>query len=313
MFWRRRSEESKAGDKEKIEEGTRRTRSAWFGRVSALFGRGSLDEALWDEMEELLIGADVGVALAQEVIERLRARASQERWGPQGIPGALRQELLAILQGATAPALATDQGRPRVYLMVGVNGVGKTTTIAKLGSYLQSQGQVVLLAAADTFRAGAIDQLKIWGERINADVVAHQPGADPGAVVFDAMQAAASRGVDALIVDTAGRLHTKHNLMEEMKKIKRVLERFQPLPPQEVLLLLDSTTGQNAIAQARGFTQAVAVTGLVLTKLDGTAKGGAVFPIIRELGIPIRFLGTGEKVGDLVEFDAHAFVEALLA
>ncbi|MDP2726419.1 MAG: signal recognition particle-docking protein FtsY [Dehalococcoidia bacterium] len=315
MFWRsRKQEESKAEDKEKIEEGTRRTRAAWFGRVSALFVRHTLDESLWEELEESLIGADVGVGLAEEIISNLRTRVSQEGIRePQGVREALQQELLALLQGVATPSETEGQAKPRVYLIVGVNGVGKTTTIAKLGQYLKAQGQKVLFAAADTFRAGAIDQLKIWGERINVDVVAHQPGADPGAVVFDAIQAATSREADALIVDTAGRLHTKYNLMEEMKKIKRVVQRFQPPLPEEVLLVLDSTTGQNAIAQARSFTQAVGVTGLILAKMDGTAKGGAVFPIVRELGIPIRFLGTGEKVGDLVEFDAQAFVGALLS
>lgn len=314
MFWRsRKSDESKAEEREKIEEGTRKTRAAWFSRVSALFGRRSLDESLWEDLEELLIGADVGVTLTEEIIAKLRARAAREGIREsQGVREALREELVALLEGAASPSGAEDQVRPRVYLMVGVNGVGKTTTIAKLGRYLQDRGQKVLFAAADTFRAGAIDQLKIWGERVNVDVVATQPGADPAAVVFDAVQAATSRGVDALIVDTAGRLHTKYNLMEEMKKIKRVVERFQPPLPQEVLLVLDSTTGQNALAQARGFTQALGVTGLVLAKLDGTAKGGAVFPIVRELGIPIRFLGTGEKVDDLVECDAQAFVAALL-
>lgn len=314
MFWRsRKTEETKAEEKEKIEEGTRKTRAAWFGKVSGLFSRRSLDESLWEDLEEILIGADVGVGLAGKIITDLQARAGREGIRePGGIKQALAEELVGLLEVSPAAAEPEDGARPRVYLLVGVNGVGKTTTIAKLGAYLQGRGQKVLFAAADTFRAGAIEQLNIWGERVGADVVAHQPGADPGAVVFDAIQAASSRGVDALIVDTAGRLHTKFNLMEEMKKIKRVVERFQPPLPQEVLMVLDGTTGQNAISQARSFTQAVTVTGLVLTKLDGTAKGGAVFPIVKELNIPIRFLGTGEKVGDFVEFDAQAFVGALL-
>ncbi|MDP2659859.1 MAG: signal recognition particle-docking protein FtsY [Dehalococcoidia bacterium] len=314
MFWRsRKSEEATAAEKEKIEEVTRKTRSAWFGRVTSLFGRRSLDESVWEELEEILVGADVGINLAEEIIGNLRTRASREGIREaEGVRQALHEELVGLLEAVPAPILAEDGARPRVYLMVGANGVGKTTSIAKLGSYLQQQGQRVLFAAGDTFRAGAIEQINIWGERLGVDVVAHQPGADPGAVVFDAIQAATSRGVDALIVDTAGRLHTKFNLMEEMKKIKRVVDRFQPPLPQEVLLVLDGTTGQNAISQARSFTKTVTVTGLVLTKLDGTAKGGAVFPIVKELNIPIRFLGAGEKVGDFVEFDAQAFVGALL-
>lgn len=315
MFWRsRKSEESKAEEKEKIEEVTRKTRTTWFGRVSGLFSRRSLDESLWEDLEEILIGADVGVGLADEIIETLRTRASRQGIkDAEGVRAALQEELVNILETPAVSGEETgDHARPHVYLMVGVNGVGKTTTIAKLGQYLQKDGKKVLFAAADTFRAGAIDQLRIWGERLCVDVVSHQPGADPGAVVFDAVQAATSRGIDALIVDTAGRLHTKTNLMEEMKKIKRVVDRFQPVLPQEVLMVLDATTGQNAIAQAQSFTQAVGVTGLIITKMDGTAKGGAVFPIVKELGIPIRFLGTGEKVGDLVEFDGTAFVAALL-
>ncbi len=315
MFWRsRKTEETKAEEKEKIEEGTRKTRAAWFGRVSGLFNRHSLDESLWEELEEILIGADVGVALTDELIVTLRTRAGREGIRePEGVRQALQEELVKLLgPDPSSEEPQEDGARPRVYLMVGVNGVGKTTTIAKLGSYLQQHGQKVLFAAADTFRAGAIEQLNIWGDRIGVDVVAHQPGADPGAVVFDAVQAATSRGMDALIVDTAGRLHTKFNLMEEMKKIKRIVDRFQPALPQEVLMVLDATTGQNAISQARSFTQTVTVTGLVLTKLDGTAKGGAVFPIVKELNIPIRFLGTGEKVGDFVEFDPQAFVGALI-
>ncbi len=316
MFWRaRKTEEKKEEEKEKIQEGTQKTRSTWFGRVSGLFSRRSLDESLWEDLEEILVGADMGISLAGEIIEKLRARASREGIRePEGVREALKEELAAILEVPASPIPASEnQARPRIYLMVGVNGVGKTTTIAKLGKYLKDQDQKVLFAAADTFRAGAIDQLKIWGERVNVDVVAHQPGADPGAVVFDAVQAATSRDIDVLIVDTAGRLHTKHNLMEEMKKINRVVERFQPPLPKETLMVLDATTGQNAIAQAQSFTQAVGLTGLVIAKLDGTAKGGAVFPIVKELGVPIRFLGTGEKLGDLVEFDAQAFVDALLS
>lgn len=315
MFWRaRKTEDKKEEEKEKIQEGTQKTRADWFSRVSALFGRRSLDESLWEELEEILIGADLGVALAEEIIGKLKARSSKEGiQEPAGVRDALREELVALLASKGAePTPTGQQARPYIYLMVGVNGVGKTTTIAKLGQRLKDQGQKVIFAAADTFRAGAIDQLKIWGERVNVDVVAHQPGADPGAVVYDAIQAATSRDMDVLIIDTAGRLHTKFNLMEEMKKIRRVVDRFQPPLPRETLMVLDATTGQNAIAQAQSFAQSVGLTGLVIAKLDGTAKGGAVFPIVKALGVPIRFLGTGEKLGDLVEFEPRAFVDALL-
>jgi fused signal recognition particle receptor len=298
----------------KVEEGTQKTRATWFSRVSALFDRRSIDDSLWDELEELLIGADLGVGMAEEIIQGLRAKVNREGIrDADGVRGALRGELVNILQEGVISTPPGDGARPQVYLMVGVNGVGKTTTIAKLGRYLQEHGQRVLFAAADTFRAAAIDQLKIWGQRVGVEVVAHQPGSDPGAVVFDAVQAAISRGVDVVIVDTAGRLHTKFNLMEEMKKIERVVSKFEPALSREVLLVLDATTGQNSISQAKSFAQAVGVTGLIIAKLDGTAKGGAIFPIVRELGLPVRFLGTGEKVEDLVEFDPTAFVGALFA
>jgi fused signal recognition particle receptor len=225
----------------------------------------------------------------------------------------LREEMVAALRPKNGDGrLNLAPGRLNVVLVVGVNGTGKTTTIAKLSRHLQGQGRRVALAAGDTFRAAAIDQLKIWGERAGVPVIAHQPGGDPGAVVFDAMQAAPARGADTLIVDTAGRIHTKFNLMEELKKVRRVVTKIDPEAPHEVLLVLDATTGQNALSQARHFTEAVNVTGLVIAKLDGTAKGGIVFAIAHELGIPIKFVGTGEHLDDLAEFDPEDFVNALL-
>jgi len=292
-------------------EGTRR---GFFSRIAALLERPSLDPQLFEELEELLIAADVGVATTQRLLSRVREVART----PAEAREALKAELLALLPqggggllwGEGAPS---ERPRPAVILMVGVNGTGKTTSIAKLAHGFRAQGQKVLLAAADTFRAAAIEQLKLWGERVGAPVVAHQPGADPGAVVFDALAAARARGVDVLIIDTAGRLHTKFNLMEELKKVRRVIQRQDPTAPHETLLVLDATTGQNGLLQARAFTEAVGVTGIFLAKLDGTAKGGIVFAIGAELGVPVRFVGTGEGLEDIAPFDPQEFVAALLA
>lgn len=298
---------------EKLEKALRRSREGWFSRVVHLFDRPALDQALWDELEELLISADVGVATTAKLLQRVKERVGRERLvaAPQ-IRTALKEEMVAMLRVDTIsreePLLPS---RPTVILMVGVNGTGKTLSIAKLARLFQEQGRRVLLAAADTFRAAAIDQLKILGERVGAEVICHQPGADPGAVVYDSLEAARARGAAVVIIDTAGRLHTKFNLMEELKKIKRVALRSDPEAPHEVLLVLDATTGQNGLAQARYFTQAVGVTGVFLTKLDGTAKGGIVLAICDELKIPIRFIGTGEAVDDIAPFDAQTFVEAL--
>ena len=294
----------------KIEQGAQRTKETWFRQVAQLFDRATIDEGLWDELEELLILADVGVNTTTKLLHRVKERVKRgEIKEASEVKNALQEEMLALL-AVDEKTLATGE-RPGVILVVGVNGTGKTTSIAKLARYYLQDGKTVLLAAADTFRAAAIDQLKVWAQRVGVEVVAHQPGADPGAVVFDALQAARSRGMDLVIVDTAGRLHTKYNLMEELKKLKRVLAKLAPSEPREVLLVLDATTGQNGLSQARYFDESVGVTGIFLAKLDGTAKGGIVLAICDELGLPIRFIGTGEQLDDLAPFDAQEFVHAL--
>lgn len=299
-----------------MEKGTKRSRESWFRRVVSLFESATVEEALWDELEELLISADVGVGTTAKLISRVRERAGKARIkdSPQ-IYSVLKEEMVTMLRvdttGEAAPSLDIASSRPQVILVVGVNGTGKTLSIAKLAHSLKRQGNSVILAAADTFRAAAIDQLKILGQRVGAEIICHQPGADPGAVVFDSLEAAKARHTDTVIIDTAGRLHTKFNLMEELKKIKRVVSKSDPSAPHEVLLVLDATTGQNGLTQARYFTEAVGVTGVFLAKLDGTAKGGIVFAICDELKIPILFVGTGETVDDLVPFDAQTFVEVL--
>ena len=294
-----------------IKESLTRTRKGFFGQIMGLLGANEVTDELWEELEELLILADVGVNTTVELVERLQERVVKEHiHRADGVTALLKEELLAILDGSSH-ALAAEKRLLTVILIVGANGSGKTTSIAKLAHYFQRQGRKVLLAAADTFRAAAIDQLKIWGQRVGAEVIAHTPGADPGAVVYDAIRASQSRGIDLLIVDTAGRLHTKYNLMQELKKVRSVAAKQAHRAPHETWLVLDATTGQNALSQARHFKDAVDVTGIVLTKLDGTAKGGIAFAIARELGLPIRFVGTGEHVDDLAEFDEETFVEGL--
>jgi fused signal recognition particle receptor len=275
-----------------------------------LFDRAAIDKEVWDELEELLISADVGVTTAEKLISKVKERVSAEKLDGSHVRAALQEEMVKLLD-VPPRVTAAPVAPPKVYLVVGVNGSGKTTSIAKLALKMKNEGKSVLLAAADTFRAAAIEQLKKQGERVGVEVIAHQPGADPGAVVFDAYQAAKSRKVDILIIDTAGRLHTKFNLMEELKKIKRVATKLDSTAPHEVILVLDATTGQNGLSQARYFTEAVGVTGILLAKLDGTAKGGIVLAIGDELKVPIQLIGTGEGLEDLVLFDAKAFVEAL--
>ncbi len=294
-----------------IKQALKRSRDTWFSKAMRLFDRTVIDEAVWTDLEELLVAADVGVTTAEKLIERVKQQVKEERISDSSlVRSALQTEMVNILkidnQGAPPAAPV-----PKVILAVGVNGSGKTTSIAKLAYRSKRGGRRVLLAAADTFRAAAIDQLQRWAERVGAEVIAHQPGADPGAVVYDAMQAAQSRGADEVIIDTAGRLHTKFNLMEELKKIKRVAAKGDPTAPHEVILVIDATTGQNGLAQARYFTEAVGVTGIFLAKLDGTAKGGIVLAICDELRIPVQFVGTGEKLEDVAPFNAEAFVEAL--
>jgi len=275
-----------------------------------LFDRVQIDDDVWEELEELLISADVGVGTTEKIIERVKQRVADEKLDGSQVSAALKEEMVRILESGNHPVSDTTAS-PKVVLLVGVNGSGKTTSIAKMACKLKKEGRSVLLAAADTFRAAAIDQLKKQGERVGVDVVAHQPGADPGAVVYDALQAAKSRGVDVLIIDTAGRLHTKYNLMEELKKVRRVAAKADETAPHEVILVLDATTGQNGLTQARHFTEAVGVTGIFLAKLDGTAKGGIVLAICDELSVPIQLIGVGEGLEDMVSFDAGEFVEAL--
>lgn len=295
-----------------FDSGLRRTRQSFFGQMAALFERTIIDDELWDDLEALLIQADVGVETTEKLLDRLKSRAKKERiTEPPALYQVLKEELRALLGQSRGAELFPAEGLG-VVMVVGVNGVGKTTTIAKLARYWSSQGRKVMLAAGDTFRAAAIDQLKIWGERAGIPVIAHQPGADPGSVVFDALTAAKARGADLLVIDTAGRLHTKFNLMEEMKKIRRVVEKQGP-ERLTTVLVLDATTGQNALVQAKQFQEAVPIDGLVVAKLDGTAKGGMVFAIADELSIPICFVGTGEKLEDMAEFDPDRFVEALLS
>jgi fused signal recognition particle receptor len=275
-----------------------------------LFDRASIGREVWDELEEVLISADVGMSTAEKLINAVKKRAAEEKLDGSKVRAVLQDEMVKILD-VPARTANVNITPPRVYLVVGVNGSGKTTSIAKLAYKMKKDGKSVLLAAADTFRAAAIDQLKKQAERVGVDVVAHQPGADPGAVVYDAYQAAKSRGVDNLIIDTAGRLHTKFNLMEELKKVRRVATKLDAAAPHEVLLVLDATTGQNGLSQARYFTEAVGVTGIIIAKLDGTAKGGIVLAICDELKVPIQLIGVGEGLDDMVTFDARAFVEAL--
>jgi fused signal recognition particle receptor len=275
----------------------------------SLFDRASIGKEVWEELEELLISADVGVSTAAKLINTVKERSAAEKLDGSHVRTILKEEMIKIL---TVPAAATVAVTPpEVMLVVGVNGSGKTTSIAKLAYSYKKDSKKVLIAAADTFRAAAIEQLQKQGERVGVDVIAHQPGADPGAVVYDALQAAKSRGMDILIIDTAGRLHTKFNLMEELKKVKRVATKLDATAPHEVILVLDATTGQNGLMQARYFTEAVGITGIFIAKLDGTAKGGIVLAICDELKLPITLIGVGEGLEDMVTFNATDFVEAL--
>jgi fused signal recognition particle receptor len=296
----------------KTQEGVKRSRESWFGKIARLFDRTSVEDEVWDELEELLIAADVGVATTQKLIEKVKHRVRTEKLSEGTlVRAALKEEMVNLLKVDAGESSIPKSADTQIILVVGVNGSGKTTSIAKLAHGFKNEGKRVILAAADTFRAAAIDQLKLWGERVGVEVVAHQPGGDPGAVVYDALQAAQNRRAQVVIIDTAGRLHTKFNLMEELKKIKRVAGKYDM--PQEVLLVIDATTGQNGLTQARHFTEAVAVNEIFLAKLDGTAKGGIVLAICDELKIPITYIGTGEQLGDIAAFDANTFVEAILS
>ncbi|MBA7506867.1 Signal recognition particle receptor FtsY [subsurface metagenome] len=295
-----------------IEQGVRQTKKAWLGKIAHIFDRSVVTEEIWDELEELLVLADVGVETTKKLIDRVRQRVKLDKLTQASqLRAALKEEMINLLN--IPPKQTNADSVPQVILVVGVNGSGKTTSIAKLAYGLTSEGKRVILAAADTFRAAAIDQLKYWGEKTDAEVIAHQPGSDPGAVVFDAIQAARSRHAQVAIIDTAGRLHTKFNLMEELKKIKKVAAKLDPTAPHRVLLVLDATTGQNGLIQAKYFTEAVGITGIFLAKLDSTAKGGIIFAICQELNIPIVYIGTGERLQDIASFDAETFVNAILS
>ncbi|MCD6287962.1 MAG: signal recognition particle-docking protein FtsY [Candidatus Hydrogenedentes bacterium] len=305
--------ENRAGWFARLRDGLTRTRHGLRDRIiEVLSVHNSVDDDLCDELEEVLIEADVGAAIAMELIERARNQSRRQKIKDVDEFRKLIETDLVDLLGDECVSSNEDDGpRPRVVLVAGVNGSGKTTTIGKLANRLSEQGRHVLLAAADTFRAAAIDQLGVWSERVGADLIRHKPGADPAAVAHDAADAAVARGVDYLIVDTAGRLHTQVNLMEELKKIQRVLAKRIEGAPHDVLLVLDATTGQNGLSQAKLFAEALDVTGIVLTKLDGTAKGGIVFAIRKELGIPVKYIGVGESIEDLHEFDPSEFATAL--
>ena len=301
-----------AGLFERLKAGLKRTTDDLVGRIDALvLGKKTIDAETLEELEEILITADIGVKTTVELVRNLEQRLSRnELKDGEALRSALKDELLLKLRAHHHP-LAIGNVQPFVLLVVGVNGVGKTTTIGKLASRYAAAGHKVLLAAADTFRAAAAEQLSIWGERSGVEVISHQEGADPSAVAFDACKAALARGTDLLIVDTAGRLHTKVNLMEEMKKIRRVIDREIPGAPHEILLVLDAATGQNALNQTRIFKESAGVTGLALTKLDGSAKGGVVVAVSHEFGLPVRFIGVGEGIDDLRDFDPQEFVDAL--
>lgn len=297
---------------DRLKQGVQKTRAGLVGALEdAVYGKKEISADLLDELEYALITADVGVRTATEIIEGVRQKVDRKLVGDAGeLKGLIRQQLLEVLEAVERP-LTNVADPPEVVLVVGVNGAGKTTTIGKLTQRFRSDGKSVLLCAADTFRAAAIEQLEVWGKRTETEVIRQQQGADPSAVLFDALQAAKARKVDYVIVDTAGRLHTKENLMAELEKMKRTATRVIPSAPHEVLLVLDATTGQNGLEQARKFTESTGVTGIVLTKLDGTAKGGIVIAISRELNLPIRFIGVGEQKDDLLPFEAEKFVASL--
>ncbi len=298
--------EEKKGIFDRFKESLLKTRKNLVERVEEVLGGRTTVTQVLEELEEILITSDIGVKAAKEIIGAIKDK------DPVHVREFLKDEILKILKGGGSP-LRTDGHKPTVIIVVGVNGSGKTTTIGKLAKRFRDEGKEVILVAGDTFRAAAIEQLTIWGERVGAKVIKHSHGADPGAVVFDAIQAAKAKGIDIVIVDTAGRLHTKVPLMEELKKIKRVMDKEMPGSPQEVLLVLDATTGQNAISQARIFHEATGISGIVLTKLDGTAKGGIIVAIIKEIGIPVKLIGIGEKAEDLRDFNAEEFAEALFS
>ena len=313
MFRRLFGKEEKSEDDVKLEASLQKTRAGFLGRITTIFQENEITEELWEELEEALIRGDVGMNVATTLVNKTRQRVERENVKATNRAYLiLKEEMVRMLQ-SDEPLHIDEPRLLTVVLVVGVNGSGKTTSIGKMAYWYKQRGRKVVIGAADTFRAAAIDQVKIWGERAKVDVIAHAPGADPGAVIFDAIRASQeSRGADLLIVDTAGRLQTKFNLMKELEKIKAVAGKQVHRAPHEVLLVLDAATGQNAISQAKAFGESAGVTGIVLTKLDGTSRGGAILNIKQELGVPVRFVGTGEQINDFALFDPVAFVDGLL-
>ena len=308
-------EQQKPSFLDRMKEAVTRTRENLSERIEEVVSFGKeIDRNTLDDLEATLLGADLGTTTTHEVLEKLREKADRKQIGNvDELKRLLKEEILAILNTADSQPVARVDGTPEVILVVGVNGTGKTTTIGKLAQVLRSEGKTVLLCAADTFRAAAIEQLEVWGQRTGTEVIRTKAGGDPSAVLYDALQAASARHTDYVIVDTAGRLHTKTNLMAELEKMRRTAQRIIPGAPHETLLVMDATTGQNGLQQARMFTESAGVTAIVLTKLDGTAKGGVVVAISRELGVPVRYVGVGEKAGDLLPFDPRDFVDSLFA
>jgi fused signal recognition particle receptor len=296
---------------QRLKEGLTKNRESWVEKLGTIFHARKWDEQSLDAMEESLITADLGVRAIEKLMDALRSRSPTGSGDTaEEMSSRLQQAMIQMLEGA-APGMPPLSIRPWVVLLLGVNGVGKTTTIGKMAAQYKADGKKVLIVAADTFRAAAIEQLEAWGQRVGVDVIKHQAGADPSAVVYDGVQAAKKRGVDVLLIDTAGRLHTKVHLIEELKKIRRVISKEQSDAPHETLLVLDATTGQNGLQQARVFKEATDISGIVLTKLDGTAKGGVIIGIQEELGVPVRYIGVGEDIEDLQPFDPTRFVQAL--
>jgi fused signal recognition particle receptor len=309
------STEPKPGLFDRMKEAVTRTRENLTERIEEVVSfNKEIDRGTLDDLEGILLGADLGSATTQEVLSKLREKVDRKQIkNVDELKRLLKEELLTIINSANTPPVERAEGMPEVIMVVGVNGTGKTTTIGKLAQVLRGDGRTVLLCAADTFRAAAIEQLEVWGNRTGTEVIRTKAGGDPAAVLFDALQAGISRHADCVIVDTAGRLHTKSSLMAELEKMRRTAQRIIPGAPHETLLVMDATTGQNGLQQARLFTESAGVTGIVLTKLDGTAKGGVVVAICRELGLPVRYVGVGEKVGDLLRFNAKDFVDSLFA
>ncbi len=302
--------------KESLDEGLKKTKESFLGKLGkVVLGKSSVDNEVLDNLEEILISSDVGINTTLKIIDRIQKRVARDKYlGSSELDRILKEEIAGLLSesaGKKNEIIIPSEIKPYIIMVVGVNGVGKTTTIGKLSAQLKEEGKNVLLGAADTFRAAAVDQLKLWGQRVGVPVIAHGQNTDPSAVAFDAVSEGVKQNVDVIIIDTAGRLHTKTNLMNELSKIKRVIQKVVPAGPHEVLLVLDGSTGQNAVIQAREFTKATDVTALAITKLDGTAKGGVVIGISDEFGIPVKYIGVGEKVGDLQLFDKTEFVESL--